>query len=97
MPEKVLIFSRFSKTLMARIGQRYELMDSAGKPPHEVFAPEELSKVRVLITAGGSPLGASALDSLPSLRAIICYGTERDSELNLAARSRLSDQPSGAT
>jgi hydroxypyruvate reductase len=87
MPEKVLIYSRFSKTLMARIGQRYKLMDSVGKPPREVFTPEELSEVRVLITAGGSPLGASALESLPSLRAIIC-GTGYDGVDLAAARAR---------
>ena len=38
MPEKVLIYSRFPKALMVRIGERFELMDAAGKPPTEVFA-----------------------------------------------------------
>ena len=85
MPEKVLIYSRFSKTLMTRIAQRYELMDAAGKPPREVFTPEQLSQVHVLITAGGTPLGAAALESLPSLRAIICYGTGYDGVDLLAA------------
>ena len=33
MPEKVLIYSRFPKALMLRIGERFELMDAAGKPP----------------------------------------------------------------
>ena len=88
MPEKVLIYSRFSKTLMTRIAQRYELMDAAGKPPREVFTPEQLSQVHVLITAGGTPLGAAALESLPSLRAIICYGTGYDGVDLLAARAR---------
>ena len=37
MPEKVLIFSRFPKALMLRIGERFELMDAGGKPPGEVF------------------------------------------------------------
>ena len=68
MPEKVLIYSRFPKALMVRIGQRFELMDAAGKPPAEVFAAEQLAGVRALITAGGQPLGAAVLDSLPSLR-----------------------------
>jgi hydroxypyruvate reductase len=84
MPEKVLIYSRFPKALMARIGQLYELMDTAGKPPAEVFTAEQLCEVGVLITAGGSPLGAAALDSLPSLRAIVCYGTGYDG-IDLAA------------
>ena len=37
MPDKVLIYSRFPKALMVRIGERFELMDAAGKPPSEVF------------------------------------------------------------
>ena len=84
MPEKVLIYSRFPKALMTRVGQLYELMDTTGKPPAEVFTAEQLSEVRALITAGGSPLGAAALDSLPYLRAIVCYGTGYDG-IDLAA------------
>ena len=56
MAEKVLIYSRFPKALMARIGQRFELMDTAGRSPAEVFTSEQLSSVRALITAGGTPL-----------------------------------------
>ncbi len=78
MPERVLIYSRFPKALMARIGQRFDLMDAAGKQPTEVFPAEQLSGVRALITAGGTPLGAAVLDTLPSLRAIVCYGTGYD-------------------
>jgi len=84
MPEKVLIYSRFPKALMARIAQRFELMDTAGKPPVEVFTKDELSGVRALITAGGTPLGAATLDMLPALRAIVCYGTGYDG-VDLAA------------
>ncbi len=57
MPEKVLIYSRFPKAMMVRIGQRYDLMDAAGKPPRELFSAEQLSGVRAMITAGGTPLG----------------------------------------
>src|ERR1700720_2751225 len=88
MPEKVLIYSRFPKALMVRIGQRFELMDAAGKPLAEVFAAEKLSDVRALITAGGQPLGAAVLDTLPSLGAIICYGTGYDGVDLAAAASR---------
>ena len=45
MPEKVLIYSRFPKALMVRIGQRFDLMDAAGKPPNEMFSAEQLSSV----------------------------------------------------
>ena len=78
MPEKVLIYSRFPKAMMARIGATYDLMDAGGKPPTEKFSADELKDVRALITAGGQPLGADVMDMLPSLKAIICYGTGYD-------------------
>lgn len=78
MPDKVLIYSRFPKAMMARIGAKFELLDAAGKPPREVFNANELKDVRALITAGGQPLGADVMDMLPSLKAIICYGTGYD-------------------
>ena len=87
MPEKVLIYSRFPKAMMARIGQRYDLMDTVGKPPAEVFTKEQLADVSALITAGGTPLGAAVMDTLPSLRAIVCYGTGYDG-VDLAAAAQ---------
>jgi hydroxypyruvate reductase len=84
MSERVLVYSRFPKALMARIGERFELMDAAGKPPNDVFTADQLSGIRALITAGGTPLTAQAMDALPSLRAIICYGTGYDG-VDLAA------------
>ena len=78
MPEPVLIYSRFPKAMMVRIGQHFDLMDAAGKPPSEVFSSEQLSGIRAVITAGGTPLGAATMDRLPSLRAIVCYGTGYD-------------------
>jgi hydroxypyruvate reductase len=88
MPEKVLIYSRFPKAMMLRIGQRYDLMDAAGKPPAEMFTAEQLSGVRAMITAGGTPLGAAMMDTLPALRAIVCYGTGYDGVDLAAAASR---------
>jgi len=78
MPEKVLIASRFPKAMMARIGERFELLDGAGKPPLESFSAGQLSEVRALITAGGQGLKREVLDALPALGAIICYGTGYD-------------------
>jgi hypothetical protein len=37
MLKKVLIYSKFPKALMVRIGERFELLDAAGKLPVEVF------------------------------------------------------------
>jgi len=88
MPEKVLVYSRFPKALMVRIGERFQLLDAAGKPPIEVFAKEELSSVRAMITAGGTQLPGSVMDTLPSLRAIICYGTGYDGVDLVAAKQR---------
>ena len=78
MPDKVLIYSRFPKAMMVRIGQRYDLMDAAGKPPGDVFTADQLKGVRAMITAGGTPLGTDAMDSMPALQAIVCYGTGYD-------------------
>jgi hydroxypyruvate reductase len=88
MPEKVLIYSRFPKALMLRIGERFELMDAAGKPPDQVFAADQLAGVRAMITAGGTPLGGNMMDMMPKLGAIVCYGTGYDGVDFNAARSR---------
>jgi hydroxypyruvate reductase len=82
-----LIYSRFPKAMLLRIGQRFELMDAAGKPPREVFTADQLSGIRAMITAGGTPLGAAMMDTLPSLRAIVCYGTGYDG-VDLAAAAQ---------
>src|SRR6476620_10514784 len=84
MPEKVLVFSRFPKAQLQRFGERYELLNAAGKPPNEVFSAPELADIRAMITAGGTALGATALDMLPKLEAIVCYGTGYDG-VDLAA------------
>ena len=91
MPDKVLIYSRFPKAMMVRIGERVELMDAAGKPPHEVFTAEQLSGVSAMITAGGTPLGGAMMDKMPALRAIICYGTGYDGvDLAAAAQRKIA-------
>jgi hydroxypyruvate reductase len=87
MAFKVLIYSRFPKAMMARIGERFDLMDAAGKPPAEVFRAEQLSAVQAMITAGGTSLPAAVMNTLPALRAIVCYGTGYDGvDLKVAAK-----------
>lgn len=78
MPEKVLVFSRFPKTLMQRIGEQFELLDAGGKPPSEKFSADELADVRAMITAGGTPLPGRIMDMMPKLGAVVCYGTGYD-------------------
>src|SRR6202171_2562926 len=87
MPDKVLIYSRFPKAMMVRIGQRFELMDAGGKPPHEMFTAEQLSDVSAMITAGGTPLGGAMMDKMPKLGAIVCSGTGYDG-VDLAAAAQ---------
>src|SRR5689334_9940747 len=88
MPDKVLVYSRFPKTLLQRIGAHFDLLDTAGKPAHEVFPHHELAGIRALLTAGGTPLRATDMDRLPQLGAIICYGTGYDGVDLQAAAAR---------
>jgi hydroxypyruvate reductase len=87
MPFKVLVYSRFPKAMMAPIAARFDLMETAGKPPDEVFAAEQLGEVRAMITAGSSPLGGPMMDRMPKLGAIVCYGTGYDG-VDLAAAAQ---------
>src|SRR3979490_3376127 len=68
MPEKVLVYSRFPKALMLRIGERFDLMDAAGKPPNEVFSADQLSGINAMITAGGKAPGGAQMGTLPPPR-----------------------------
>jgi len=91
MPNKVLIYSRFPKAMMLRIGERFDLMDGGGKPPGEVFTADQLADVRAVITAGGTPLGGAIMDTMPKLAAIVCYGTGYDGvDLAAAAQRRIA-------
>jgi lactate dehydrogenase-like 2-hydroxyacid dehydrogenase len=87
MPDKVLIYSRFPKAMMLRIGERFELLDAGGKPPPEVFGADQLAGVRAMITAGGTPLSGAMMDMMPKLGAIVCYGTGYDG-VDLAAAAQ---------
>src|ERR1700688_3950448 len=91
MLNKVLIYSRFPKAMMLRIGERFERMDGGGKPPAEVFAADQLDDVRAMITAGGTPLGGTIMDTMPKLGAIVCYGTGYDGvDLAAAAERKIA-------
>jgi glyoxylate reductase len=91
MPEKVLVLHRFPKSQMVRIGQRFELLDAAGKKPGEMFSPEQLGSVRAVLAAGGSRLGSDTMDLLPQLGAIVCYGTGYDGvDLKAAATRKIA-------
>ena len=47
MSNKVLIYSRFPKAMMVRIGQSFELMDAAGKPLSEVHAKANAARSKI--------------------------------------------------
>src|SRR5690349_8285802 len=88
MPEKVLIVHRFPKSQMARLGQRFELIDVAGKKLTEALSPQELGAIRATIAAGGSRFSGDMMDMLPKLGAIVCYGTGYDGVDLKAAAAR---------
>lgn len=75
MPDKVLVYSRFPKNELVRFGERYELLNAAGKPPTELFTAAELAGIRAIITSGSTQLGPEAMDMFPKLGVIVCYGT----------------------
>ncbi len=87
MPDKVLVYSRFPKAQLIRFGERFELLNAAGKRLDEAFPAAELAGIRAMITAGGTPLRGDAMDLLPRLGAIICYGTGYDG-VDLAAAAK---------
>jgi len=87
MPEKVLVYTRFPKAQLERFGERFEILNAAGKPPNEVFSAEQLADIRAMIAAGGRSLGGEAMDLLPKLGAIVCYGTGYDG-IDLAAAAK---------
>jgi hydroxypyruvate reductase len=87
MPDKVLVYSRFPKAQMVRFGERFELMEAAGKRLNDVFTAEQLSDVRAVLTAGGTSFGAETMDLLPKLGTIVCYGTGYDG-VDLAAAAK---------
>ncbi|MGV7212215.1 2-hydroxyacid dehydrogenase [Bradyrhizobium sp. UFLA05-112] len=91
MADKVLIYSRFPKTMTAPFAERFELLDTAGKPAQEVFSSDALGGVRALLAGGATPLGAAAMDVLPNLGAIVCYGTGYDGiDLKAAAARNIA-------
>ena len=87
MPDKVLIYSRFPKAQMIRFGERFELMDTAGKRPNEAYSAEQLAGIRAVLTAGGTPFSGDTMDLLPNLGTIVCYGTGYDG-VDLAAAAQ---------
>ena len=59
--------------------------------PTEIFTAEQLSGIRAMITAGGTPLGGDMMDMMPKLGAIVCYGTGYDGiDLEAAAKRRIA-------
>jgi lactate dehydrogenase-like 2-hydroxyacid dehydrogenase len=87
MTEKVLVYSRFPKAMTAVFAERFDLLQTGGKKPADVFTPEQLADVRVIITSGSTPMGAKHMDVLPALKAIVCYGTGYDG-IDLAEAAR---------
>jgi len=88
VPDKVLVYSRFPKALLQRIGEHFDLLDTGGKPIDELSSTDDLANIRALITAGATPLRGADMDRLPQLGAIVCYGTGYDGVDLAAAAAR---------
>src|SRR3981189_2543443 len=95
MPDKALVDSRFPKAQIVRFGERFELLDTAGKRPNDVFTTEQLSGIRAVLTAGGTPFSGNTMDLMPKLGAVVCYGTGYDGvDLAAAAKRNIAVGPS---
>jgi len=66
MPEQFLVYSRVPSEMGAQFGERFELMDAAGNPPHEFSHRNSSSSSARMITAGLHPLGGAMMDRLPT-------------------------------
>jgi len=55
MADKVLIYSRFPKTMMARFAERFELLDTAASRRGRCFRRKSSVASARLLTAGGTP------------------------------------------
>jgi lactate dehydrogenase-like 2-hydroxyacid dehydrogenase len=76
--------------MLTRFADKYELLETGGRPANESFNAAELKDVRALLTMGGQPLGRETLELLPSLGAIVCYGTGYDGvDLKAAAERNI--------
>jgi glyoxylate reductase len=73
--------------MTSRFAERFELMQTGGKKPAEVFSAGELSDVRAIITTGSTRMAAKEMDALPALKAVVCYGTGYDG-IDLAEAER---------
>ena len=87
MSHQVLIFSRFPKAQMVRIGERYDLMDAMGKPPIETFTAEQLADPRD-DHRGRQVIAPPCWTRCRRCGAIICYGTGYDGVDFAAAAKR---------
>ena len=91
MPEKVLIYSRFPKAQMERFGERFELLNAAGKAPNEVFSADQLADISR--DDHGRRHAAWRRRDGPDAeaRAIVCYGTGYDGvDLAAAAKRKIA-------
>ena len=75
MPEPILIVSNLPAAMTLRLERHYDVLDAGMSAPIEAFGRQQLSRVRALVTLGGPKLSESLLNDLPSLGAIVCYGT----------------------
>jgi lactate dehydrogenase-like 2-hydroxyacid dehydrogenase len=84
----ILTGFNFTKTMLATIGDRYEIAGHMEKPTPAHIPPGAADKVQALVSTGSVGLSEALIEALPRLSLFCCYGTGYE-RVNLeAARKR---------
>jgi lactate dehydrogenase-like 2-hydroxyacid dehydrogenase len=84
----ILTGFNFTKTMLAAIGERYEIAGHLEKPTPAHIPPGAADKVQALVSTGSVGLSEALIEALPRLSLFCCYGTGYE-RVNLdAARKR---------
>ena len=84
----ILTGFNFTKTLLATIGERYEIAGHMEKPTPAHIPSGVAGKVQALVSTGSVGLSEALIEALPRLSLFCCYGTGYE-RVNLeAARKR---------
>src|SRR5436190_1627086 len=90
MPDRPVILTgfNFTKTMLATIGERYEIAGHMDKPTPAHIPPGAADKVQAIVSTGSVGLSAALIEALPRLSLFCCYGTGYERVDLAAARKR---------
>jgi lactate dehydrogenase-like 2-hydroxyacid dehydrogenase len=80
----ILTGFNFTKTMLATIGERYEIAGHMEKPTPAHIPAGVAGKVQALVSTGSVGLSEALIEALPRLSLFCCYGTGYE-RVNLAA------------